>query len=185
MVRTVITLLAILPLAAAAETQHQPYAGLERRAVKSLSDREIEDLRAGRGMGTALPAELNGYPGPVHVLELADALNLDAEQRARTRALFEAMKAEAVPLGERLIEQEMALDSAFSRRTITAQALREMTAAIGATRASLRAAHLRYHLLQIDVLSPDQIARYASLRGYEEAAPHGQGGHGPARRHHK
>jgi hypothetical protein len=57
-----------------------PYAGLEKRAIKALSDAQIADLRAGRGMDLALPAELNGYPGPVHVLELGDRLGLDAEQ---------------------------------------------------------------------------------------------------------
>jgi hypothetical protein len=78
---------------------HHPYAGLEQRAVKALSEQQIADLRAGRGMGLALPAELNGYPGPSHVLENADALGLSAEQRERTKGLFEAMKAEAVPVG--------------------------------------------------------------------------------------
>ena len=51
--------------------------------MKSLSDQQLSDLRAGRGMGMALPAELNGYPGPVHVLELADALGLTPEQREK------------------------------------------------------------------------------------------------------
>jgi hypothetical protein len=78
---------------------HHPYAGLEQRAVKALSEQQIADLRAGRGMGLALPAELNGYPGPSHVLENADALGLSAEQRERTKGLFEAMNAEAVPVG--------------------------------------------------------------------------------------
>ena len=70
-------------------------------------------------MGLALPAELNGYPGPSHVLENADALGLSAEQRERTKGLFEAMKAEAVPVGERLIEQEAKLDRLFAERAIT------------------------------------------------------------------
>lgn len=34
------------------------YSGLEHRAVKALSDQQIADLRAGRGLGLALPAEL-------------------------------------------------------------------------------------------------------------------------------
>ena len=54
----------------------QPYAGLETRAIKTLSERQIADLNAGRGMGLALAAELNGYPGPMHAIELADRLNL-------------------------------------------------------------------------------------------------------------
>lgn len=91
---------------------------MEQRAIKALSDQQIADLRAGRGLGLALPAELNGYPGPAHVLENADALALTADQRARTQALFEAMKAEAVPVGERLIEQERTLDRLFADRRI-------------------------------------------------------------------
>lgn len=47
-------------------------------------------------MGLALPAELNGYPGPLHTLEHADELGLTFEQRARTKALFDAMRVEAI-----------------------------------------------------------------------------------------
>ena len=100
-----------------AQAQHQqPYAGMAQRQVKALSEQQIADLKAGRGMGLALAAELNGYPGPIHVLEHASALALTAEQRERTRTLFENMKAEAVPVGEQLIEQEAKLDRLFSER---------------------------------------------------------------------
>ena len=78
----------------------QPYAGLEKRPVQALSDQQVADLRAGRGMGMALPAELNGYPGPSHVIELADKLTLTDAQLATAKTLFGSMKAEAVPLGE-------------------------------------------------------------------------------------
>ncbi len=52
-----------------------PYAGMENRRVKALSDQQIVDLKAGRGMSLALAAELNGYPGPLHALELGSVLN--------------------------------------------------------------------------------------------------------------
>ncbi|MEX0590011.1 MAG: hypothetical protein WD207_02880 [Xanthobacteraceae bacterium] len=175
----------VLTVAAASAQQHQPYAGLQQRPVKALSDREIADLRAGRGMGFALPAELNGYPGPVHVLEQAEALQLSAKQRERTRALYDAMKAETIPLGERLIAQEAALDHAFANRSITTQTLTEATSAIGTTRAALRAAHLRYHLAQVEVLSPEQISRYNELRGYAGNAQNLQNGHRPGGHHAK
>ena len=58
----------------------QPYAGLEGRPIKALSERQVADLKAGRGMGLALAAELNGYPGPSHLVELSDQLALTAEQ---------------------------------------------------------------------------------------------------------
>src|SRR3712207_436389 len=74
----------------------KPYAELVSRPVKALSEQQITDLRAGRGMGLPLAAELNGYPGPLHTLENADALMLNAAQRERTQALFDAMKAEVV-----------------------------------------------------------------------------------------
>ena len=163
-------------LAGAALAQHQhgshgspqgtPYAGLERRAVASLSAEQIADLRAGRGMGLALSAELNGYPGPVHVLELAGPLALTEAQRSRVEALHAAMKAEAVPLGERLIAQEADLDAAFRERTIGPASLVEKTDAIAATQGLLRRTHLKYHLETAQVLTPEQTARYQALRGY-------------------
>jgi len=82
-----------------------PYAGMQTRSIKALSEQQVNDLGAGRGMGLALAAELNGYPGPSHVLELADKLELSADQRTKVQRLFDSMKAEAIPLGSRLIEQ--------------------------------------------------------------------------------
>ena len=81
-----IAALAIVALTGPALAQHQnqhhqtPYAGLQQRPVKALSDQQLADLRAGRGMGLALAGELNGYPGPLHVIELAD--QLAAQRRA-------------------------------------------------------------------------------------------------------
>ena len=96
-----------------------PYSGMERRKVKALSEQQIEDLKSGRGMGLSLAAELNGYPGPAHVLELADLLRLSDDQRTRAEALFAAMKAETVPIGERIIAEESALYHLFSHEHAT------------------------------------------------------------------
>jgi len=61
---------------------------MQTRPTKALSEQQVDDLRAGRGMGLALAAELNGYPGPSHLLELADKLELSADQRVRIGQLF-------------------------------------------------------------------------------------------------
>lgn len=143
-----------------------PYAGMERRPVKTLSGQQIADLKAGRGMGLALGAELNGYPGPSHVLELADALQLSEEQRTRTIAVFDAMRTETIPLGEQFIVEETALDRLFADKTVTPASLDRATARIATVQGALRAAHLRYHLVMFEIMSPAQIARYAELRGY-------------------
>lgn len=52
------------PAAAQHQHGHTPYAGFQQRPVKALSEQQVADLRAGRGMGYVLAAELNGYPGP-------------------------------------------------------------------------------------------------------------------------
>src|SRR5262249_24117368 len=174
--RLLISVLVAFASAALAQS-HQPYAGLEGRTIKVLSEQQVADLRAGRGMGLALAADLNGCPGPMHVLELADTLDLSGQQRAKMQELFAAMKAEAIPLGERLIGQEAEPDKAFAGKTITAATQAASTDAIGATHAALRQAHLKYHLFTVEVLTPAQIQRYAELRGYKEGTRHPQGRH--------
>ena len=170
--------IALMGIAPAAWTQtHQPYAGLQARPVKALSDQQIADLKAGRGMGLALAAELNGYPGPMHVLELATPLGLSDDQRAKVAGLFDAMKREAVPLGERLIAAETELDRLFADKTITASSLGEATRDIASLQGELRLAHLKYHLATLELLTREQAARYSTLRGY------GDGQHTPG--HHR
>jgi len=143
-----------------------PYAGMQGRSIKALSDQQIADLNTGRGMGLALAAELNGYPGPSHVLELADKLELSAEQRASMQRLFDSMKAEAMPLGSKLIEQEAELDRQFASRTVTPESLKASTAAVAATQGTLRETHLKYHLSTGSILTQAQMTKYAELRGY-------------------
>lgn len=154
------------PAPAQHQHPHTPYAGLDLREIKALSQQQIDDLRAGRGMGLALAGELNGYPGPLHVIELADQLQLDAEQRQQVERLFKQMRAEATTVGETLIEQERALDRAFGERTISPDTLTAMTSKIGETQGRLRAVHLRYHLTTAALLSTHQRQRYSELRGY-------------------
>jgi hypothetical protein len=158
-------LLASLALVTSVSAQ-TPYAGMQMRPVKALSDQQIADLTAGRGMGLALAAELNGYPGPSHVLELADRLDLSDAQRASVQRLFDAMKAEAVPLGSRLIAQETDLDRQFADHSVTPESLKTSTAEIAATQGLLRETHLKYHLSTGAVLTPAQMQKYAELRGY-------------------
>ena len=175
MIRTTLVALYLAFSAAPVLSQHQhantasPYTGYEKRAVKALSDQQIAELRTGRGMGYALAAELNGYPGPSHVLELQEQLDLTEAQRRRIEQLFDTMKAETIPIGERLIAQETELDRQFSGQTITTAGLADATAVIAGIQAALRAAHLRYHLVTTEVLTPEQVRQYGELRGYSRA----------------
>ena len=157
-----------------------PYAGQQAREIKSLSPADIAALRAGRGWGFAKPAELNGYPGPLHVLELRDKLGLDARQRAEIEAIYADMKASAQKLGRDYLAAERALDAAFARGNVTAASVEALTETAARLRAKLQSVHLRAHLLTTPLLSPAQRHRYAVLRGYAGSGHgpvHGKGSH--------
>lgn len=144
-----------------------PYAGMQRRAIKALSEQQTAELRAGKGITLAMPAELNGYPGPAHVLELATPLGLSDDQKRQTRALFEQMQDEAKALGETAIAREDELDRLFREKTATADSVREATANAARAHGKLRESHLQYHLRTVEVLTPAQVAMYNRLRGYQ------------------
>lgn len=158
----------------AAAAMERPYAGWEQRPIKALSAQQLEDLRAGRGMGLALAAELNGYPGPLHVLELAGELELSPGQHEAVQASFAEMQAGAVDLGERVIAGEASLERLFGTGETDGVRVRDAVLEVSRLQGELRAHHLRYHLAMRELLTPHQIARYRELRGYVP----GHGGHG-------
>jgi Spy/CpxP family protein refolding chaperone len=150
------------------------YAGQESRDIKALAPDDVSALLEGMGMGLAKAAELNGYPGPAHVLELADRLRLSAEQRQRTEALFATMQEQAIAAGTALVAEERRLDRLFADRTATAGSLTAALARIGALQAQVRGIHLDAHLAQVRILTPEQTMLYGELRGYgSTAAPDG------------
>ena len=117
-------------------------------------------------MGLAKAAELNGYPGPMHVLELAAGLGLSPAQAQATQELMKRHKSTARLLGGQLMETERQLDTAFREQRVTDAEVDRLTARIGNLQASIRSEHLRTHLQQAALLTPEQIARYSQLRGY-------------------
>ena len=153
------------------------YVGQEDRDIKALPPEDINAYLSGKGMGLARAAELNGYAGPAHVLELATPLALTPEQRARTEALFTAMTSKATPLGQALVAQERKLDRLFATRTVTAELLASSLNEIGVLQTKVREAHLEAHLDQVAILTAEQNARYVQLRGYRSSpAATGHGG---------
>lgn len=174
---TLLLLAGLLSASAQAADNAAPYAGQQTRAIKALSEDDIAALRNGEGLGMAKAAELNGYPGPAHVLALAPQLELTARQKQEVTGIFDRMSAGAKPLGAEVIEKEQALDRLFASGDVTPGGLAVTTAAIGELQARLRAVHLIAHLETRAVLNADQIARYQKLRGY------GQGDDKPAHHH--
>ena len=167
-----VILVAFLAVGSSAQEAPSPYRGQEARKIKALSVEEIDSLRAGEGMGLAKAAELNRYPGPKHVLELAEALELSEEQRTRTQDAFDRMKEKAVALGSAIVEKERAIDRMFRDRVIDREKLEAAGHEIANLQGKLRLAHLEAHLELESVLDRDQIARYIGLRGYHDPSQH-------------
>jgi Spy/CpxP family protein refolding chaperone len=147
---------------------HSQYAGKEKQAIKALSETEVTGYLNGDGMSLALAAELNGYPGPKHILENEGPLGLTAEQKEKVQEAFDGMKRDAQSLGKRLVDKETELDRLFAEKKIDGGRLPEYLAEIGRINAELRSVHLRTHLEMVEVLTPEQTAQYNRLRGYTE-----------------
>ena len=161
--------LSILHPHATSSSVLSPYAGQETRAIKALSPADMQGLMAGEGTpfdGMAKAAELNGYPGPRHVLDAADELGLDAEQKAKVEALYEEMHDAAVPLGQQIIAKETQIDNAFKDWTVKEATLEQMVTESATLYGQLRFVHLRAHLAMMDILTPEQVEKYKELRGY-------------------
>lgn len=159
-----------------AQSAQKSYAGEEHREIKSLSKEETEALLKGEGAGMAKAAELNHYPGPKHVLDLADKLKLSETQTAEARRIFDAMRAEALRLGALVVEKERELEALFAEARADREQIQRVTRETGQLRADLRAAHLRAHVEMRAALTPEQIKLYDELRGY--SSPGAQKHHG-------
>ncbi len=156
---------------AAAAANAAPYAGEQNRPVKSLSADDIAELRRGGGWGLAKAAELNGIPGPAHLLDLRSQLALTTDQISRISEIFKTMKDQAIPLGNLLIQRERHLENLFTEQTMTPAHLQSALKDIAETRMKLRYVHLETHLKTPKILTSDQITKYRHLRGYTGQNP--------------
>jgi Spy/CpxP family protein refolding chaperone len=171
------TFLALAP--AMAPAQHSTYSGQETREIKALSADEMKQYLSGAGMGYARAAELNRYPGPMHVLELAESLALSLEQRKATQRIMDEHKAQAREIGAKLVEAERTLDRLFISGKVEEAALAQQVKAVAALRGDYRLSHLETHRRMRAMLTEEQVRRYDQLRGYTG----GQQAHGSGQSH--
>lgn len=145
---------------------HSPYISQLSSSVRGLSPQEVDDLLNGRGAGFARTAELNSYPGPRHVLDLQQELDLSADQIRQVEAVFQQMEAQAQQTGREIVERESRFNQGFANKTITEADLQAQTQELAQLYGRLRAIHLQAHLQITPLLSAQQIAEYNELRGY-------------------
>ena len=157
-----------------------PFRYRGRLRVNSATCSLIAELRHGGGWGLAKADELNGMPGPAHLLELRDEIPITREQVSAIGAIHERMRTAAILEGERFIARERTLEDAFRAGTVTEENLRRMLADIKRSRWRLRFIHLSAHLATPALLTEEQIARYHALRGYRSnRGGTAHKGHGP------
>ena len=175
-IKTVLLISIIIsrPICSFADTLHShksKYIGQESQQIKSLSKSDVDDLSNGRGWGLAKAAELNGVPGPVHLLEMKDEINLNSDQIRKIEMLFQKMKTQAIPLGLKIIELEKELNDHFANKSITESKLKSLLDEIAQVRSKLRYVHLSAHLKTPEMLLPKQIRLYNRQRGYSSDDP--------------
>jgi hypothetical protein len=153
--------------------QTSPYAGQELRDIKSLSDDDIQSLQKGTGEafgGMAKLAELNGYPGPRHVLDMASELQLTNRQKMEIERIYQNMSNNAKSIGAAIIDIEQNMDGAFVNKTITQENLKLMLDKSADLYAQLRFVHLSAHLDTIQMLTMEQVQMYNTMRGYDSSS---------------
>lgn len=143
-----------------------PYVEMADQEIKALPEERIQVLLNGAGGGYALSAELNSYPGPLHVLELSSELMLTKEQEQSTKEIYNQMKEKAQSIGKEMVDLEFQLENAFRSKNLTKVDVENMTNQISILDGKLRSVHLNAHIDMIDVLNDDQIKLYDELRGY-------------------
>ncbi|MCP4407405.1 MAG: hypothetical protein GY807_06530 [Gammaproteobacteria bacterium] len=167
---TVLAFISTVPLSAQENENHSaaPYAGQQQREIAALSAADVDELQKGGGWGLARPAELNGVPGPAHLLEMQDAIGLTSSQIAALVELRDRMRADAISQGLAFLVAERALDAAFTDAIPQTAQLKQLVMAAGEARATLRLIHLSAHLETPEILTPNQIEKYNVLRGYSD-----------------
>jgi Spy/CpxP family protein refolding chaperone len=163
---TVLALAGLLGGAALAWGQHGHSGSHEEghRAAQACATEFEQVVGGGRGFGMAFAADQNGYPGPMHVLELEDRLKLSAEQEAKMQHLMHAMFAESMPKSARLLEAEASLRRLFAEKTADDAAVRAAVDAVERARRDVRLVHLLTHLKTRHLLTEEQRRLYHEVR---------------------
>ena len=127
-------------------------------------------LENSEGAGMAAYADRNGYPGPKHILELQEKLDLNDDQVKQIEAMCEEMAEKARIKGQEIIDAEIRLDDLFGTKAASEERVLSLSTRIGWLRGELRSIHFAAHLQASVVLTPEQRTLYTTLR-------HGQNEH--------
>jgi Spy/CpxP family protein refolding chaperone len=154
----------------------QQGGGMGGGMLGGMSDAEKEALRAGQGLGAGRIAMQAGYPGPRHVLEMGDELELTAGQKEKIGTIYAEAKASFAKLGAELVEKEEALEAMFASGDVDVGDMKKLSAEIGERQGELRAAHLAAHVRTKEALTAAQLEKLSSMAGAHGGMGQGMGG---------
>jgi Spy/CpxP family protein refolding chaperone len=169
-----LALIIVYPLVSSAETTMSPYVKQTKNKIKALTKMDLDGLKKGHGTpfgGMAKAAELNGLPGPRHVLDLKNELKLTFEQADKIKSIYREMHNKAVKIGAKLVAKEAVLDTQLQSGGVNPKNLKKMVDESAKTYSELRYTHLVAHLKTKKVLSSKQVSQYNELRGYTSSDP--------------
>jgi hypothetical protein len=131
--------------------------------IKSLTLQEYSAYQNGDAMGMTKPAELNNYPAPAKVLAYKKDLRLSNPQIIQLNAAVEALQFKAKEMGRFILQNEKKLNELFSTGKINEGSLIYYSNQIGLYQGELRNAHLQAHLKAKQILTTDQLKKFARL----------------------
>lgn len=129
--------------------------------------------KRGPGMLAHL-AEKNGYPGPMHVLKMADELGLSSKQLNQLRKLRDTVYLESTQRKDKIHDLTAGLERLFAGQKANEGRVRKVVQEIGKLQGEIQMIHLTAHLKTKNVLTQEQLGKYAQMRG--ERGPGGRKG---------
>ncbi len=142
--------------------------GMGGGMLGGVSAQEKEALLKGAGLGAGMIAMMNGYPGPKHVLEMGDELELTAAQRESIGTIYGKVKAESVKYGTELVEKDEELAALFTSGSVSTDKVEKLSRDIGELQGRVRAAHLNAHVETFEALTPAQRETLSSMQGMHQ-----------------
>jgi Spy/CpxP family protein refolding chaperone len=162
----VVALATTLVIALGATAQHHGHGsgGHGHRQMQAMLDEIDRVIASGRGAGLAFAADQHGYPGPMHVLELKEQLQLTPAQEVLLMALQHAMFTDSRPKSARLMDAEARLRRLFADGVADEAGVRAAVTEIERARTEVRLVHLLTHLQTRPVLTAEQRRLYHAAR---------------------
>jgi Spy/CpxP family protein refolding chaperone len=137
-----------------------------RSPIPSLTYEEYMNYKMGKDPGMAKAADMNNYPGPMHVLNWEKELKLSVNQKSQIQSIYDIMKKKTAEMGDLIFKEEKKLNDLFASGKANEGSIIYYSNKIGLLQGELRNTYLQAHLKTQQMLTIDQVKKYRKLRNY-------------------